>query len=184
MPRFQCVKKLVVLTLLCTALVTSFTSCDLFSSEDDEPKSPIDQLPPLTTTGENTFGYLLNGETIVIASSLNASAIYQGGGVQISSFFENEQVDHNIVMILLDPIKINQSYDLTNLPEHKVQFIDSRSDKKCLYDYSDTFMGSIKLSNIDRTNFIISGQFEFSTVTQGCETVEVTDGRFDLQYIP
>ena len=84
----------------------------------------------------------------------------------------------------MDPIEINQNYNLTDLPIHKVQFRDSNSNNKCLYDYSDTIMGSITLSNLDRTNFIISGQFEFSTVTQDCDTVQVTDGRFDVQYIP
>jgi len=69
-----------LLSILSLALIGCFSSCNLFSPEDDEPKTELDKLPPPTTTGENTFGYLLNEEAIVITNSLNVSAIYQGGG--------------------------------------------------------------------------------------------------------
>jgi hypothetical protein len=37
-------------------------------------------------------------------------------------------------------------------------------------------------SKIDRTNYILSGTFEFSAVTENCDTVKITDGRFDVHY--
>ncbi|CAD0001286.1 hypothetical protein [Flavobacterium salmonis] len=48
------------LLLLFTALFI-LTSCDK-DKDDDKPTNPIDQLPPVTQTGANTFGCLLDGE--------------------------------------------------------------------------------------------------------------------------
>jgi len=41
-------------------LLTTFTlSC--CNNDDDNPQNPLDQLPPATQTGANTFGCLING---------------------------------------------------------------------------------------------------------------------------
>lgn len=56
----------------------SLSDCE----DDPAPKDPIDQLPPETQTGANTFGCLINGVPMSITNSLNMTAIYQGGGVQ------------------------------------------------------------------------------------------------------
>ena len=72
-----------LLSILSLALIGCFSSCNLFSSEDDEPKTELEKLPPLTTTGENTFGCLVNGEALVVTNTLEITAIYQGGVLQL-----------------------------------------------------------------------------------------------------
>jgi hypothetical protein len=37
---------------------------------------------------------------------------------------------------------------------------------------------------MDEFNYIISGNFELSITNQDCGNVNITEGRFDLQYIP
>ena len=63
-------------------LLTTFTlsSC---SNEDDKPTDPIDQLPPETQIGANTFGFLVNGQPISITNTSQVTAIYQGGLLQL-----------------------------------------------------------------------------------------------------
>jgi len=58
------------------------------------------------------------------------------------------------------------------------------SQNSCLYDFDDTFEGYVNFSKIDKINYIVSGTFEFSTVTDDCETINITNGRFDMRYIP
>nr|WP_315258202.1 hypothetical protein [uncultured Flavobacterium sp.] len=45
--------------LLLLTIALTLSCCD---KDDDKPKNPIDQLPPATQIGANTFGCLLDGE--------------------------------------------------------------------------------------------------------------------------
>ncbi|APY08765.1 hypothetical protein BWZ20_10815 [Winogradskyella sp. J14-2] len=54
----------------------------------------------------------------------------------------------------------------------------------CFYDIDDTYQGSMIITYFDDINYIISGTFEFSTVTDDCEIINITEGRFDVQYAP
>jgi len=56
-------------------LLLSLGAC---SKDDDIPKSPIDQLPPATQTGENTFGCLLDGKAFLPGNGINPlDCVYQ-----------------------------------------------------------------------------------------------------------
>ncbi|PQV51603.1 hypothetical protein CLV33_101529 [Jejuia pallidilutea] len=162
-------KKLSTFTLLMLSLMLlSTTSC---KDDDDTPIDPIDQLPPPTQTGENTFGCLVNGEPLSTTNSNNMTAIYQGGFIQLGGIY----------MLVSEPIEINREYSLLG----DARFIeDDDGPAKCYYDFENTYEGFIIFSKVDRTNHIISGTFEFSTTKENCETLIVTNGRFDMRYIP
>ncbi|TDP60358.1 DUF6252 family protein [Flavobacterium dankookense] len=162
-------------------LLTTFTlSC--CNNEDDKPQNPIDQLPPATQTGANTFGCLINGEPFVVSNTSNQTAIYQGGVLQIGGSIDNSDMDVNIILRISESISINTSYSLTNIPFNQSLFINNGNG--CYYDFANTISGSVTITNFDQTNFIISGTFNFSTETNECENINITNGRFDLQYIP
>ncbi|MFD2726605.1 hypothetical protein [Hyunsoonleella rubra] len=73
-------KKITLMTaLLLSAFVLTTTCCN---KDDDNSTDPIDQLPPATQTGENTFGYLVNGTPISITNTREQVAIYQQGQLQ------------------------------------------------------------------------------------------------------
>jgi hypothetical protein len=177
------------LLLLFIAIVFSCTSCQLFYNED-EPKTELEKLPPITQSGKNTFGCLVNGKAYVVPNTMTVVAIYQGDMVQIHGSVDDfVSKDQNITIILFDPINVNEEYNLTNLPNHRAMFrntkiIGAKNYLTCWYEYENTYKGKLILSKIDRINFIISGTFEFSTVNQECDTIRITDGRFDIQYIP
>ncbi len=62
-------------TLISFLLLVSFgglCSCELISN--NEPKTELEKLPPITQEGKNTFGYLVNGEAIVVRNKIG------GGG--------------------------------------------------------------------------------------------------------
>lgn len=84
-------------------------------------------------------------------------------------------------MIVSEPFSINSQIDLTAKARY---FVDPNPQLGCHYELEDTYSGFVVFSKIDTENFIISGSFEFSSVNVNCENVDITNGRFDLQYIP
>jgi hypothetical protein len=163
-----------IFLLLSTLFI--FVSCD---KDNDKSQSPIDQLPPATQTGANTFGCLINGEPFVVSNTSNQTAIYQGGFLQFGA--------KGIYMVVLDPIEIGINYQFMDLGQGQASakyFEDPNPQLGCHYEYNDTYQGTVRFTKIDTVNYIISGTFEFSSVTDNCENINITNGRFDLQYIP
>jgi hypothetical protein len=170
--------------LFLLSIMSFYAGC----KEDDDPIAPIDQLPPLTTTGENTFGCLVNGEALVTKSTTKAGAIIQGGGLQLFGTLENKQVDKAISIRLIE-IPVIKSYILNNTLPARAEYRDQIIN--CSYETNADVIGFLTIKFIDTDNFIISGTFEFDAVLNqmdsgvGCQdTVRVTNGRFDIKYIP
>jgi hypothetical protein len=161
--------------------ITLLISCG--SDDDNNSQNPIDQLPPETQTGANTFGCLINGEPFIVSNTSNQSAIYQGNLLQMGATLEINSDNKSIAFNLINPLNINQVYSFDN-NLYKVGYSNITSDLTCIYEFQDTYQGFVTFTKIDTENFIISGTFEFSTVTDNCENINITNGRFDLQYIP
>lgn len=162
---------------LLLTIITTFSCCN--KNDDDQPTNPIDQLPPATQTGAGTFGFLVNGEPANVTNTSQQTAIYQGNGVQFGA--------GGIGIVVLDPLEIGVNYQFMDVGQGQARaryFIDPNPQLGCHYVYNDTYQGSVRFTKIDTVNFIISGTFEFSTVTDDCENINITNGRFDLQYIP
>ena len=174
------------LLLLYILGLSALTCCIEDLTDEDKPKTELEKLPPLTTTGENTFGCLVNGKALGAKHSLKAGAIYQQGVIQLGGGDENEDFDIGIKVKLNDPLEENTTYSLTDPPEQYAEYtaIYSNGLPSCDYGLADTFKGNLHFIKIDRSKFIVSGTFEFSSVNDECDTVHITDGRFDLKYIP
>lgn len=147
--------------------------------DNNTPTNPVDLLPPATQTGANTFGYLINGEPLSITNSYHMTAIYQGGGVQFGG--------GGVYMVVLDPFTVNIPYVFMGIGEGTARAKYTKQIEEgitCFYEYGHTYEGFVKFSKIDTNNYIISGTFEFSTVNEQCDTVRITNGRFDMRYTP
>lgn len=180
---FKEMRNLIYITAL--ILFTTCTACDLkFFNRESEPKSEFDKLPPITQTGEDTFGCLVNGKAMVSNYSSYATAIYQGGFVQISGRMSIGNFIQSVKFIIPDPFDINVGYQLGNNMKCRSEYRNYINESICYYENNDTYEGEIIFSKIDKINFIISGTFEFSTVNENCDTVRITDGRFDIPYSP
>jgi predicted small secreted protein len=165
--------------ILLIGILLTINSC---SEKNETELTPLEQLPKATQTGENTFGCLINGEAFVVYNTSLQTAIYQGGILQIGGAINDSNRDINIILNISNPINLNTPYDLTFSPKNIAIFVNNKVN--CYYDYSNTLNGSFTINNFDTMNYIISGTFEFSTNKTGCEDIEITDGRFDLKYIP
>lgn len=168
-----------ITSLLFLLITTLFlNSCDLLN-DDDTP-----ELPDITQNGANTFGFKVNGEIVNITNTSNQVAIYQGGVLQLGGGIDVSNNDIRVMIRINNPIQVGIAYDLTQISDYRAIFIKRNASNNCYYDYSNTLNGSFSITKLDQSNFIISGTFSFSTKIDGCEKVNITEGRFDLKYIP
>ena len=182
-------KKHNALWLLLLALCSIFASC----KKDKTETNSVDQLPPATQTGANTFGCLVNGNVYVptgyngtgrpnphIQYDLNlngrptqgitadriVNSMYAGS---ILVAFRN--LDH--LGTYLTPDDFNFSSDWTKV-------IGNCST--IAFDSTIQKWGKGIITKLDIPNRIISGTFDFKFKTLQCDTVFITDGRFDIKF--
>ncbi|TYP96487.1 hypothetical protein C7447_10753 [Tenacibaculum adriaticum] len=185
-------KTLFLKTALLLAVVTFF-NC---SNNDD----PQDQLPPITQTGANTFGCIINGE---ILTPKDGRGVPQAKGLFVAHYSNNNIVFDvgNFKDDNGDSIYI-YIYNLTSIGTYSFGLSTGQSISTFEPDFNhcwtrtfDTTTGGKKyLSNInsgtiiitrfDPINFIISGTFELTTFEENDpnNTIEITDGRFDINW--
>ena len=170
------VKSILLLALI--AILCSGMMCEC----DDEPSEPT--LPPETTTGENTFGCLVNGK------------VWRNGGVGFPNYSlainEMSEVSLGIVAIR-DNKKTQERFkiyfwetDIQNgvfsLDTNKVyiKYLLRNNDDIESIEYKKN-IGYIEITRFDLINGIVSGRFEAILYSDSCDSIEVTQGRFDLK---
>ena len=175
--------KTMLLTLftITAFVITGCTSCK--KSADNNG------LPPATQTGANTFGALVNGQVwtpngysgtanLTISydlgyayGTLNVSAYriidsanLTGMGVSVDSL-NNYVIPHTFIL------KPNSN---TNMVYNNQCWYESSKPST----YSNGF---ITISKLDKQQGIISGTFAAQLYKPGCDTVNITEGRFDMK---
>lgn len=173
----------------CCIVFLSCTSCfeQFFDTADPEPV-----LPPLTQTGANTFGCLVNGEVMVSPNSLRMR-VYRTYSpdrlyaISADSGGRDGEDDEDIKFFTSAPNGISEkSYivrDSTsaglNTAEYRLK-VDSDS-RINYYAFDDS--GEFQITYLDEEKGIISGVFAFSAVnSQNSDTVHITEGRFDIKF--
>lgn len=160
---------------------------------DPDPAKPEDQLPAATQTGANTFGCLVNGQPYTPSGNngtSNYAVIYdptfQGGNLQVETY--RYLVDGTGTKykqsILLGGSSISKVGNYTLLPNgvQKVFFMDYSRSNPCKEYASDNGIytsGTLTITRLDQQAGIIAGTFSFTLAQPGCDTIKVTQGRFD-----
>ena len=77
-------------------------------------------------------------------------------------------------------VKEEGEFDLSSPDDGAATFLDY---PKCEYDRDSTVYreGKLTITKFDLENQIISGTFEFTLTKPGCDTIKVTQGRFDMK---
>jgi hypothetical protein len=148
------------------------------------------QLPPITKTGANTFGCLVNGEPVVftdikkMSGGLKRQADSTYGWLPFDSsdiWITMESNKYRINLFLSNPMvktfwRLDQttfSYPEVVIPKDYI-FID---DKRT----SEYTRGFFRSENFQVTQPIFSGTFEFECAyPKTCQTLKVTNGRLDV----
>ncbi len=159
----------------------------LSSCEKDPYKNGEPTLPPITMEGKNTLGFLLDGKVWVpyqekpglFTPTLIAVRDGSSNKITIEARLKksNNLVEQFNVSIHLDA---EGSYKIPD--KGTVKFFDYRfpaCDKFTCVSENGVFI----VSRFDKGNRIISGTFNLNHMATPCgDTIQITDGRFDLKF--
>jgi hypothetical protein len=177
-------------TFLYLALAT-LTQCSK-CKDDPRPRDPAAALPPATQTGANTFGCLVNGQPYTPGGyngTPNYAVLYdpgfQGGNLQVTSYRYPEKGGAKQQGVSFGGINIDHvgNYQLGAIYGTGASFFDEYRTAPCdEYRSRNTGVytkGTLTITRLDLQVSIIAGTFEFTLAKLGCDTVKVTQGRFD-----
>jgi hypothetical protein len=170
------------LLLLLVVTLSSGECKKLFTNLD------ADGLPPATQTGANTLGFLLNGQPWTPKGfaglsgnlSLYYDVSFRGGVFNIAARRTLSDTDKQGFVIASDSIQ-NEGGFILGQKNSIADFWNSN----CSYygsDVSVTIEGICTITKLDKVNKIFSGTFELTLSKQGCNTIRITKGRFDMRW--
>jgi len=176
--------KQLLLPALALALLTQCQK----SAPAPDPTKPEDQLPPATQTGANTFGCLVNGQPWTpqgYNGSSNYSVVYDaklnGGNFDLKTYrYPDKSNDfQGISLNILTNARVG-TFSIQG-PDTRAVFNDNTNG--CYWssrDNTTTYRrGSLTITRLDLAAGVIAGTFEFTLYQPGCDSVRVTQGRFD-----
>ena len=184
-------KKYTTTLLILLATILLAASCKKDKIKDT--RSELEKLPPITQTGANTFGCLVDGVAWLPNGSkpqtggpniqLYVDPTFQGGAFYVTghqynnfqskiSFGSGGCTSGGIYNINLPLQAIDYNRFLNNVNTCEFSSSDAGSFRK----------GSFNISRYDLANGIFSGTFEFTLKSQACgDTIRITNGRFDVK---
>lgn len=150
--------------------------------------APVDPLPSATQTGANTFGCLLNGQPWTPRGSNGTDnykviydAGYAGGSLDIRAYrYPPGQTDNQYIGMGGAPIAKPGIYSLDGTTAGV--YYSSGIKGPCFEYYNApglVMKGQLTVTRLDLRAGIVAGTFAFTLSQPGCDTVKVTQGRFD-----
>ncbi|MEX0968233.1 MAG: hypothetical protein WD077_13415 [Bacteroidia bacterium] len=182
---------------LATILVATFAFLLLAMQcrKKDEPKPNSEPgLPPITTSGENTFGMKVNGE-LWLPNKLpghpttGPKAIYKSGELSISAnrYYEPDyDSSENLNIGFVSGSRLVEdtgTFRLITYPFGGGAYRTYYPSVICHYETDSSSIGELHISRLDKD--IVSGTFWMTVVPKKGEcadTIYITDGRFDFKY--
>ncbi|OIQ18609.1 MAG: hypothetical protein BM557_06700 [Flavobacterium sp. MedPE-SWcel] len=170
-------------------ILLSLTACNN-DDNNNGSTNPVDQLPPATQTGENSFGCLLDGEAFIPRGGTNPlDCVYQlvDGGYYFGLQGNKRNSNNDLVGISVGTNSLqlfeNQTYQLLENTTNNAQGIYSfYSSSINNYYTSQTHTGELTITKLDIENQIVSGTFWFDVQDNDGVVHQIREGRFDMQY--
>lgn len=177
--------KLTILLLI--FLLINSSSCTHENNEET--------LPPITQTGQNTFGCLVNGvvwrnEGSAAFASTNLNVTAGSKILKIGALKNANNIDQVVFITINTPISVVKYF--FNTENQQAGFNDMVDS--CYYTTdSISSTGTLEITKFDTINYIVSGIFNFKAskysnlgklLSKGtCDsTINITEGRFDFKY--
>ena len=144
-------------------------------------------LPNATQVGGNFLACRINGKNYIATAPYTGykttKAGFNGDTLGISSAFNSL----NYLKGIGFEIYQNQTANQTYIFDSSIAVANFGTDSTCLgfstqYTNSKAINGSVYLTKMDRINKIVSGTFSCTFPIPHCDTLFVTDGRFDFSY--
>ena len=156
-----------------------FGNSDNNNNEQNQNEEPT--LPPATQSGKGTFGCKVNGEVWVPEAPPNINELH--AGYQKDEFFitaqrniENKNIDQTISLGVKEMWHGVDSYTLK-----RSKTIIIFNSNKCDYETDSLSKGRLIITYFDSAKRIVSGRFRFKLIKKKCDTLKITNGRFDIK---
>jgi hypothetical protein len=173
-------------------LLTAFT---LMSARCKKDTIEINRLPPITQTGANTFGAVVNGKVFLpkvnfgnYTPKLDVS--YDTFVTQRFYIVTNNTDTHTSFSFTFDHIdlKTGNTFQLVDFQPDKTNaamVFYNGPNKQAGADYHITppLTGTLQVLKFDPVQKIFSGTFSYEAINSLGEKVSVTNGRFDLKFL-
>ena len=185
-----------VFLYLCLATLTHCSKCKRDDPQPQPPKDQLSLLPPETQTGKGTFGCLINGKAFHALYTTSANGDWQSatklavsGALNVSAGESPQKL--YITTAINGQLLDNQQFSLISRARPFPiftpginQFITAVSgDIPCYYSGNYIKTGQLELVKFDGVGRIASGRFAFTLYEPGgCDTLRVTNGRFDVKF--
>jgi hypothetical protein len=148
-------------------------------------------LPPATQDGKNTCGFLVNGKVWLPRGdngfpnlNCNYDATYRGGSFNINGYMYENGANNSISFVVaIDSLQSTGFYKLNVKGGGIGEYCNKVT--LCCYYWTDTIPNHnafLSITKLDKQKRIIAGTFEFAQSQRGCDTVRITQGRFDMKY--
>jgi hypothetical protein len=155
---------------------------------------PIEELPPETQTGANTFGCLIDGKIFLPKGNPLAGPIkkasYQLVNGKYSLLISGSNTSSNITKgVGMQGDSIIISTGTFELVEYNVKgklsgsYAEFESGNINDYFTNNINRGQLTITKFDTVNQIISGRFWFDAKNSNGQIVQVREGRFDMPYV-
>ena len=179
--------------LLCILLTTSLLAASCKKSKPGTALTELEKLPPITQTGANTFGCLVDGVAWLPNGSkpqtggpniqVYVDPTFQGGAFYVTGHQYNNFQSQ--ITFGSGGCTSGGLFDIA-LPLQAVsytRFLNTINTCEFSSSNSGSYrQGFFNISRYDLTNGIFSGTFEFTIKSQSCgDTVRITNGRFDVK---
>lgn len=153
--------------------------------------SPKEELPPATQEGKNTFGCLVNGEVWLPKGGITINKLtydynptYNKNYFQVRAkryFVDNgKDVSQTLSITIEEEFVETIAYKLEDPSSSRGRY--ANLEIPCVLETAPGQPGILAITKLDTVNHIIAGTFEFTVWTEDCDTIKVTDGRFDIKY--
>jgi hypothetical protein len=157
-----------------------------------EAPQPIDQLPPATQEGANTFGCLVDGEVWLPESDswldVPWTASYSNG-LSYLIFSATDEINDSGFRFSFPSdfgtsglIRAEGTYELIYVRNQRYIYFRKGNT---FYRPDSTYNGALTITKLDTLEGrFVSGTFYFDAVNENDSTdiVQITDGRFDLKF--
>lgn len=160
-------------------------------TEDPPAPDPEPRLPPITQTGENTFGCLVDGELWLPKGNIQNPALtasYYNNCVLISATRVGQN-PHTYLHLDFGNVFSDTVFSIYNYSDttgyQYFAYTEGYYSPTVINDYFPIVVnsGELTLLKLDTINRIIAGTFEFQAVDViNGQSVSIEDGRFDLHY--
>ncbi len=169
--------------LFATCFILAFAACKK-EKNNPPPDNPYG-LPNATTEGKNIFACRVNGENWIVQNSIYTL----GGGVQndtlsVSGSSDGNNYFHRLTLYISENIVSGNSYNINSFNRILLSAnwtpCNGAMGSNVINQFATS--GQIILTKYDADNKIISGKFSCRIPIPNCDTLNITDGRFDIRY--